>query len=132
MQTREQTVKVVHGGLSVNIQGEELYHVSMLVERGHIIDHITEALSIIHLNQSTCADPGIFVRGGPGQKISSDNIFFFVVLSLFYRSQMVNFKEIYHFSRFKRGSNIFQGGSNFFKGGGGFQLLIPYRNPYNL
>ena len=25
---------------------------------------------------------------------------------------MVNFKEICHFSRFQRGSNIFQGGSN--------------------
>ena len=35
-----------------------------------------------------------------------------LVLSLFYRSQMVNFKENYHFSRFQRGSNIFQGGSN--------------------
>ena len=32
---------------------------------------------------------------------------------------MVNFKEIYHFSRFQRGSNIFQGRSNFFQGGGG-------------
>ena len=35
---------------------------------------------------------------------------------------MVNFKEIYHFSRFQRESNIFQGGgggggSNFFQGG---------------
>ena len=64
----------------------------------------------------TCADPGIFVRGGggggPGQadQKSSDKVFFFFVLSLFYRSQMVNFKEIYHFSRFQRGSNIFQGG----------------------
>ena len=54
-------------------------------------------------------------------------LFFFLVLSLFNRSQMVNFKEIYHFSRFQRGSNIFHGG-----GGGGVQLLIPYRNPYNL
>ena len=60
-----------------------------------------------------CADPGIFVRGGPCQ---SDQKSFFLVLSLFYRSQMVNFKEIYHFSRFHRGSNIFQGG-------GGVQLL---------
>ena len=32
---------------------------------------------------------------------------------------MLNFKEIYHFSRFQRGSNIFKGGSNFFQGGGG-------------
>ena len=46
--------------------------------------------------------------GGPGQ---SDNVFFvFLVLSLFYRSQMVNFKETFHFSRFERGSNFFQGG----------------------
>ena len=31
---------------------------------------------------------------------------------------MVNIKEIYHFSRFQRGSNIFQGGgSNFFQRG---------------
>ena len=77
----------------------------------------------------SCADPGIFVRGGPGQsdKKSYDNVlvFFvlFLVLSLFYRSQMVNFKEIYDFSRFQRGSNFFQEG---------VQLLIPYRNPYNL
>ena len=55
---------------------------------------------------------------------SSDGFFcFFLVLSLFYRSQMVNFEEIYHFSKFQRGSNIFQGGggggggSNFFQGG---------------
>ena len=75
--------------------------------------------------------------GGPGQsdKKSSDRVFFFfLVLSLFYRSQMVNFKEIYHFSRFQRGSNVFQGGGGglTFTRGGGVQLLIPYRNPYNL
>ena len=60
---------------------------------------------------------------------------FFLVLSLFYWSQMVNFEENYHFSRFQRGSNIFQfgggggGGPTFSKG---VLLLIPYRNPYNL
>ena len=77
-------------------------------------------------------DPGIFVRGGPGQSVKkkgSDNVSFFLVLSLFYRSKMVNFKEIYNFSRFQRGSNIFQGGPTFSRG---VQLLIPYRNPYNL
>ena len=31
---------------------------------------------------------------------------------------MVSFKEIYHFSRFQRGSNIFQGGPTFSRGGG--------------
>ena len=54
---------------------------------------------------------------------NSDSLFF-----VFFLSQMVNFKEIYHFSRFQRGSNIFQGG-----GGvqlfAGVQLLIPYRDP---
>ena len=40
---------------------------------------------------------------------------------------MVNFKEIYHFSRFQRGSNIFRGGgggSNFFQGGSNCLLPI--------
>ena len=44
---------------------------------------------------------------------------------------MVNFKEIYHFSRFQRGSNFFQGGGGggptFSKegGGGGSNCLFP-------
>ena len=82
-----------------------------------------------------------FRQGGGGggvqvslTKKSSDNVFFFffLVLSLFYRSQMLNFKEIYHFSRFQRGSNIFQGGGGVQPFPGGLQLLIPYRNPCNL
>ena len=44
--------------------------------------------------------------GGPG---NSDNVFY-VAISVFYRSQMVNFKKNYHFSRFRMGSIIFQGG----------------------
>ena len=67
--------------------------------------------------------------GGPGQsdkKKSSDVclfffcfffLCFFLVLSLFHSSQMVNFKEILHFSRFQSGSNIFQGGPTFSRGG---------------
>ena len=50
--------------------------------------------------------------------------FFFLVLSLFDGSQMVNFKEIYHFSRSQRGSNIFQG-VQLFPGGGGSNCLFP-------
>ena len=39
---------------------------------------------------------------------------------------MVNFKEIYHFSRFQRRSNIFQGGGvQLFPGGGGSNSLFP-------
>ena len=48
---------------------------------------------------------------------------FFLVVSLFYRSQMVNFKEKYHFSRFRRGSKFFQGG-----GGGNCLLPIETHN----
>ena len=77
---------------------------------------------MVNLWTDSCGDPGIFVRGGPGQ---SDDVFFSsLVLSLFYSGQMVNFKENYYFSSFQRGSTFFQGW--------GVQLLIPYRNPYNL
>ena len=38
----------------------------------------------------------------------NDNVF--LVLSLFYYSQMVDFEEKYHFSRFQRGSNTIKGG----------------------
>ena len=45
------------------------------------------------------------------------------------KSQMVNFKENYHFSRFLRGSNIFQGGGGVqLFPGRGFQLPIPIEN----
>ena len=66
--------------------------------------------------------------GGLGQsdKKSSDNLFFSPLLIL--QSQMVNFKENYHFSRFPRGSNIFQGGGVQLFQGWGFQLLIPIEN----
>ena len=91
-----------------------------------------------------CADPGIFVGGGGGGGIRQSDKkalttlffgFFFsfvLVLSLFYRSQMVNFKEKYHFSRFRRGPNFSSGGGGATFSRGGVQLLIPYRNPYNL
>ena len=72
---------------------------------------------------------------GPGQsdKKSPDNVFF-LVLSLFYWSQMVNFEENYHFQGSRGGPTFSRGGGG---GGGvqlfpGVQLLIPYRNPYNL
>ena len=68
---------------------------------------------------------------GPGQSDKKALTTIFLVLSLFYRSQMVNFKEIYRFSRLQMGSNFFQG-VQLFQGGGGVQLLIPYRNPFNL
>ena len=65
--------------------------------------------------------------GGPGQSDQKALTTFFFSPELILQSQMVNFKENYHFSRFPRGSNILQGGSNFFRGEG-FQLLIPLEN----
>ena len=56
--------------------------------------------------------------GGPGQS-DKKKLCLFLVLSLFYRSQMVNFEEIYHFSRFQSGSNIIQVGPTFSRGVGG-------------
>ena len=67
--------------------------------------------------------------GGPGQSDKKALTTFFFSPQLILQSHMVNFKENYHFTRFPRGSNIFQGG-----GGGptfsgvGFQLLIPIEN----
>ena len=68
-------------------------------------------------------------RQGGGEvsltKKSFDNVFFvlffvfFLVLTLFYRSQMVIFKENFHFPRFQRRSDIFQWGW----GGWGVQLF---------
>ena len=69
-------------------------------------------------------------QGGPGQSdIKALTTFFslffvFLVLSLFYWSQIVNFEETYHFSRFQRGSNIFQRGPTFSRGGGS-NFLFP-------
>ena len=62
-----------------------------------------------------------FCQGGSGSiwQKKALTTFFFLVLSLFYWSQMVNFKENYHFSRFQRGSNFFQ------VGGGGSNCLFP-------
>ena len=91
--------------------GVLLGNFSYLQEASHLFDEQSDSL--------TCADPGIFVRGVHVSltKKSSDKFVFLLVPSLFYRCQMINFKEIYHFSRFQRGSNIFQGGPTFFRGG---------------
>ena len=64
---------------------------------------------------------------GPGQSDKKALTTIFLVLSLFYRSQMVNFKEIYRFSRLQMGSNVFQGVQLFL---GSVQLLIPYKSHF--
>ena len=56
--------------------------------------------------------------GGVQVNLTKKALTFFLVLSLFYRSQMVNFKENYHFQG-SRGGPIFPGG------GGGALCLFP-------
>ena len=91
---------------------------------------------IMHGSRNFCWGGGGGASGPSGIKKSSDNIFFyfffyFLVLNLLYRIPVVTFKENYLFPRFQWGWTIFLG-SNFFRMGGGVQLLVPYRNPYNL
>ena len=66
---------------------------------------------------------------GPGQSDKKALATIFLVLSLFHRSQMVNFKEIYRFSRLQMGYNFFQGVQLFPED---VILLIPNRNPFNV
>ena len=96
-------------------------------------------LTILLLEHVRIQEFGIFARGGGGwgggsrsiwQK-SSDKVFFFcfvfLVLRLFYWWLISKKTIIFQGSR---------GGPTFSRGGptfpGGVQLLIPYRNPYNL
>ena len=82
-----------------------------------IYDNIT---SFLYINGwqawYRCADPGIQGGEGPGQSDKKALTTIVLVLSLFYRSQMVNFKEIYRFLRLQMGSNFFQGGPTFSRG----------------
>ena len=90
------------------------------------------------VDENACADPGIFVGGG-SRLIWQKKLWhrFFLVLSLFYWSQMFCFffEESYHFSRFQRGSYTFQGGPTFSRGS---NCLTPIEThitcdfPYNL
>ena len=88
----------------------------------------------------SCADPGIFVRGGVKVNLTKKALTTFFLL--FFSPQLILQKSNGYFqlslSFFKvlEGVQHFPGGGgvNFFQGGGGggVQLLIPYRNPYNL
>ena len=77
-----------------------------------------------------CADPGIFVRGGPGP---SDVFFCFCFVSpqLILQKSNGHFQRKLSFSKIQGGGggNIFHGGSNFFQGGGGgSKFLFPIEN----
>ena len=76
----------------------------------------------------SCADPGIFCQGGPGQSDKK-------ALTTFFSPQLIlkqsngKLQRNLSFFKIQEGVQHFLGGSNFFQG---VQLLIPYRNPYNL
>ena len=73
--------------------------------------------------------------GGPGQsdkKALTTFCFVFFSPQLIYRSQMVNFKEIYHFSKLQRGSNIFQGVQLFPGGSNSLFPIETYIQLYNV
>ena len=78
----------------------------------------------------------IFVGGGggPGQsdkKKALTTFFFFFSPQLILQRSNGQFLRNLSFFKVPEGVQHFQGGSNFLQGGG-VQLLIPYRNPYNL
>ena len=108
------------------------FHLYFQVEKAKINLHTTPKLTVVIPISCLlpCPDPGIFRGGGGGgvqrqyDKNSSDSVVclffaFFLVHGLVNRSQMVNFKEKYHFSRFRRGSKFFQGGPTLSRGGVG-------------
>ena len=68
--------------------------------------------------------------GGGGVQVSLTKkaltTFFFFSPQLILQKSMVNFKEIYHFSRFQRGPIFSRGGGvQLFPGGGGSNSLFP-------
>ena len=79
-----------------------------------------------------------FSRGGGGgglTKKSSVNVFFCFFFSpqLILQKSNSQFQRNLSILRFQRGPNISRGVQLFpGGGGGGVQVLIPYRNPYNL
>ena len=76
-----------------------------------------------YMHGSKNSRPGGWIQG-----VSAIKIFFFV-LNLFYRSQLVYFKENFNFPWFQRGSGpsilpVVRMDSNFFKGGGGRGIKV--------
>ena len=94
---------------------------------------------------SPCADPGIFVKGGgggPGHLTKKALTTFFFFFFFFCPQQILQttngqFQRNLSFYKVPEGVQHFPGGGGGGGGGvqlfpGGVQLLIPYRNPYNL
>ena len=76
-----------------------------------------------------CADPGIFVRGGPGQSDKKALATFFFSPQLILQKSNGYIQRKLSFFKVPEGVQHFPGGPTVSRG---VQLLIPYRNPYNL
>ena len=75
-----------------------------------------------------------FRQGGPGQsdKKSSDNGCLFFSPQIILQKSNGQFQRNLSFFKVPEGVQHFPGEVQLFPGRGGVQLLIPYRNPYNL
>ena len=64
-----------------------------------------------------CADPGIFVRGGPGQSDKKSSDVFCFSPQLILQKSNGQFQRNLSFFKVPEGVQHFSGGSNFFQGG---------------
>ena len=86
---------------------------------------------------NSCADPGNFFGGGggggggPGQSDKRALTSFFYSPQLFLQQSNGQFQRNLSFFKVTEGVQHFPGGPTISRGGG-VQLLISYRNPYNL
>ena len=87
--------------------------------------------STLYIMWSTCVHPGIFVRGVQVSLIkkSSDNLTTLFFSSAYFTEVKWSISKKSIIFQCPRGGPPFSWGSNFSRG---VQLLIPYRNPYNL
>ena len=94
---------------------------------------------LLERHNQTCTDPGIFVRGGPGQadKKALTTFFFFFFFFFFFQSSAYFTEVKWSISKKSITFQGSRGGPTFSRGegvqifpGGGVQLLIPYKNPY--
>ena len=81
----------------------------------HLCCHLSVSMSVC----LTCADPGIFARGGPGQpyKKALTTFFFFFSPQLILQKSNGQFQRNLSFFKVPEGVQHFPGGSNFFQGG---------------
>ena len=87
--------------------------------------------------RKSCANPGISSEGSRSVGQRKTLMFLLCVFFVFFSPQLIlqksngQFQRNLSFFKVPEGVQHFPGGSNFFQGVG-VQLLIPYRNPYNL